>query len=50
MQVNLFDRDWLAAGLGYVFTDKIRLELTYMRETTESRNKGQLWLLLFHKF
>lgn len=48
--MQVFDRDWLAAGLGYVFTDKIRLELTYMRETTENRNKGQLWLLLFHKF
>ena len=49
-QVNFFDRDWLAAGLGYVFTEKIRLELTFMQETTEARNKGQLWLMLFQKF
>ena len=49
-EVNFFDRDWLAGGLGYVISDKIRLELTYMQETTEVRNKGQLWLALFQKF
>ncbi|WP_031427969.1 DUF2490 domain-containing protein [Flavimarina sp. Hel_I_48] len=46
--VTLFDRNWLAGGIGYAFTDKLRLEATYMRESTESRNKGQLWFTLFH--
>ncbi len=48
--VNLFDRNWLAGGLGYVVSDKIRLEVTYMQETTEIGNKGQLWFTLFQKF
>lgn len=46
--VTLFDRNWLAGGMGYSFSDNLRLELTYMRESTESLNKGQLWLTLFH--
>jgi molybdopterin converting factor small subunit len=48
--VALFDRNWLAGGMGYSFTDKLRLELTYMRESTETLNKGQLWLTLFQSF
>ncbi|HEA30968.1 MAG TPA: DUF2490 domain-containing protein [Leeuwenhoekiella sp.] len=48
--VNLFDRNWLAGGMGYFFSDSLRVELTYMRESTETLNKGQLWLTLFHKF
>ena len=48
--VSLFDRNWLAGGMGYVFSNDIRLELTYMRESTEAVNKGQLWMTLFHKF
>ena len=48
--VPLFDRNWLAGGLGYSISDAMRLELTYMRESTEFLNKGQLWLALFHNF
>lgn len=46
----LFDRNWLATGIGYSFTDSLRLESFYMRESTEFRNKGQLWFMLFHTF
>jgi len=48
--IPLFDRNWLAGGMGYSISDVLRLELTYMRESTEALNKGQLWLTLFHKF
>lgn len=48
--VTLFDRNWLAGGMGYFLSDSIRLELTYMRESTESLNKGQLWVTLFQTF
>ncbi|MGB3775230.1 MAG: DUF2490 domain-containing protein [Leeuwenhoekiella sp.] len=48
--VPLFDRNWLAGGLGYSFSDNARFELTYIRESTEAYNKGQLWVSLFHTF
>ena len=47
--VPLFDRNWLFGGLGYVFTNTIRAQVGYQRETTESFSKGQLIVGLFCK-
>lgn len=47
-QVSLFDRNWSLIGLGYAFTNTLKLELGYMRETTNSISKGQLLLAINH--
>lgn len=48
--VGLFDRNRFGAGLGYSFTNTLRLETLYMRQSTENLNKGQLWFMLYQNF
>lgn len=46
--VSLFDRNWSAIGLGYGFTNKLKLELNYMREITDAYTKGQVIVHVSH--
>ncbi len=44
--VKFFDRNRAYGALGYSITDKIRTQLGYMQQTTNTWNKGQLQLSL----
>lgn len=45
-RVQYFDRNWLAGSLGYVISEKLRVQLGIMRETTNSGGKNQLLVSL----
>ena len=46
--VQFFDRNRAYAALGHSWTDRLRMQLGYMQQTTNSWNKGQLQLSLHH--
>jgi hypothetical protein len=48
--VEVFDRNRLYGALGYSITDKLRTQLGYMNQTTNSVSKGQLQLSLHQSF
>jgi hypothetical protein len=49
-QVDYFDRNRFAAGLGYSLTDGLRIQLSYMRQSLDSNRKDQLQLNVIHTF
>jgi hypothetical protein len=48
--VALFDRNRTYLGLGYVLNPKIRFQLGYMNQTTNTWSKGQLQFSMHHNF
>ena len=48
VDVEFFDRNRFYAALGYSLMDKLRMQLGYMQQTTNTENKGQLQLSLHH--
>lgn len=48
--VNVFDRNRFYAGLGYGISDKMRVQLGFMNQSTENNGKDQLQLSLHHNF
>ncbi len=48
--VEIFDRNRLYGAMGYSLTDKLRMQLGYMQQTTNTWNKGQLQVSLHHTF
>jgi hypothetical protein len=49
-RVELFDRNRLYSGVGYALTDKLRMQLGYLEQTTNMLSKGQLQVSLHHSF
>jgi hypothetical protein len=49
-QVPLFDRNRFYSGLGYGITDKIRMQLGFMNQSTEVFSKNQLQFSFHHNF
>lgn len=45
---NVFDRNRLYGGLGYLINKNLRLELGYMSQMLENSKRGQLQILLFN--
>ena len=50
MPVELFDRNRLYGGVGYVISDTLRFQGGYMRQATDSLSKDQLQFSLHHSF
>jgi hypothetical protein len=48
--VDIFDRNWSYAGLGYHLSPSIQLRGGYMREVTNNFNKGQVVVSLIQDF
>jgi hypothetical protein len=48
--VEIFDRNRAYLALGYSITDKLRTQLGYMEQTTNSVSKGQLQVSLHQSF
>jgi len=48
--VEIFDRNRFYSGLGYVFKPNLKVQLAYMKQTTDSWAKQQLQLSLHAKF
>ncbi len=48
--VEFFDRNRTYLGLGYVLNPKIRFQLGWMNQKTNSWEKGQLQISMHHKF
>ncbi|WP_268222962.1 DUF2490 domain-containing protein [Sinomicrobium oceani] len=46
--VEIFDRNRLYTALGYSITDQLRVQAGYMRQSTNTVDKGQLQLSLHH--
>lgn len=49
-EVQFFDRNRTYLGLGYALSDKLRLQLGWMEQTTVNWQKGQLQFSLHHTF
>ena len=49
-QVNVFDRNRFYAGFGYAVSNKIRLQLGFMNQSTQSSGKDQLQISLHQNF
>ena len=49
-RVEIFDRNRLYLGMGYVIKKNLKLQLGFMRQMTDSWNKNQLQVSLHHKF
>jgi hypothetical protein len=49
-RVEYFDRNRLYGAIGYAVRDQLRIQAGYMRQTTNSIDKGQLQLSLHHKW
>jgi hypothetical protein len=49
-RVEYFDRNRLYGAIGYAPLDRLRVQAGYMRQTTNSIDKGQLQLSLHHKW
>jgi hypothetical protein len=47
-KVNVFDRNRFYAGLGYGISDKLRLQLGFMNQSTELFGKDQIQISLHH--
>jgi hypothetical protein len=50
LRVEYFDRNRLYGALGYALGEQLRVQAGYMRQTTNSVDKGQLQLSLHHKW
>ena len=48
--VEIFDRNRFYSALGYGLFDGLRMQLGYMRQTTDNWSKGQLQVSLHHTF
>ncbi|MEM1327793.1 MAG: DUF2490 domain-containing protein [Bacteroidota bacterium] len=48
--VQFFDRNRIYLGLGYGFTDKLRMQLGWMKQTTVNWSKGQAQVSLHHSW
>jgi len=48
--VGLFDRNRIYGGMGYAIKDQFKVQLAYMRQTTDDWDKGQLQFSIHHKF
>ena len=48
--VEIFDRNRLYGALGYAFSNKLRFQLGYMRQTTNTISKDQLQFTVFQSF
>jgi hypothetical protein len=48
--VDVFDRNRFYAGLGYGISDKLRLQLGFMNQSSEVAGKDQLQISLHHTF
>lgn len=48
--VELFDRNRTYLGVGYVFTKKVKVQLGWMNQKTDTWGKGQLQFSLHHNF
>jgi hypothetical protein len=48
--VELFDRNRLYGGVGYVISDRLKVQGGYMRQATDSLSKDQLQFSLHHSF
>ncbi len=46
----VFDRNRLYGGLGYVFSNKFRMEAGAMTQMQENTSRGQLNIIAFHNF
>ncbi len=49
-KVDVFDRNRTYAALGYNFADNIKMQFGYMKQNTNTWDKGQMQLSLHHKF
>ena len=49
-RVNVFDRNRFYMGLGYAFTDKLRVQTGYMNQSLENFTKNQLQFSIHHNF
>jgi hypothetical protein len=49
-QVPVFDRNRFYTGLGYAITDKIKIQLGFMNQSTENFGKNQLQFSLHQNF
>lgn len=47
-KANVFDRNRLFGGLGYIINKNLRVELGYMSQMLENSKRGQLQILLFN--
>jgi hypothetical protein len=47
-KANVFDRNRLYGGLGYVINKNLRVELGYMSQMLENSRRGQMQILLFN--
>lgn len=50
VNTQFFDRNRTYLGIGYVFNKKMRIQLGWMEQTTESWQKGQLQFSVHHTF
>ncbi|MDG2431381.1 DUF2490 domain-containing protein [Flavobacterium sp.] len=48
--VTVFDRNRFYTGVGYGLTDKLRLQMGFMNQSTENAGKDQIQLSLHHTF
>ncbi len=49
-QTDIFDRNRTYLGFGYAFTNKLRVQLGWMNQTTTNWQKGQLQFSLHQRF
>ncbi len=49
-RVELFDRNRLYSGVGYGVSDKIRVQIGFLVQTTDSYSKEQLQVSMHHSF
>lgn len=49
-RVEYFDRNRFYSALGYAISDKLRMQLGYMEQTTNTLSKGQIQFSLHHTF
>lgn len=50
LEVQFFDRNRTYLGLGYALSDKLRMQVGWMQQTTVNWQKGQLQFSLHHTF
>jgi hypothetical protein len=47
-KANVFDRNRLYGGFGYVINKSLRVELGFMSQMLENSRRGQMQILLFN--
>jgi len=48
--VEIFDRNRMYLGMGYMLNPNMKFQLAWMNQITDTQNKGQLQLSMHHKF